>query len=41
MGLSDEDAFASIRFSLGKFNISDEVINLVQIIYKTLIPTLI
>jgi cysteine desulfurase len=41
MGLSDEDAFASIRFSLGKFNISDEVINLVQIIYKTLIPTLV
>lgn len=41
MGLSDEDAFASIRFSLGKFNISDEVINLVQIICKTLIPTLI
>ena len=41
MGLSDEDAFASIRFSLGKFNISDEVINLVQIIHKTLIPTLI
>jgi cysteine desulfurase len=32
MGLSDNDAFASIRFSLGKFNIENEVNEVVKII---------
>lgn len=34
MGLSDNDAFASIRFSLGKFNIENEVNEVVKIISK-------
>lgn len=32
MGISDNDAFASIRFSLGKFNIDNEVNEVVKII---------
>lgn len=40
MGLSDDDAFASIRFSLGRFNTREEIQKVVQTIYKTLTPTL-
>ncbi|PIV51754.1 MAG: IscS subfamily cysteine desulfurase, partial [Flavobacteriaceae bacterium CG02_land_8_20_14_3_00_34_13] len=32
MGLSDEDAFASLRFSLGKYNTFEEVNEASQII---------
>jgi len=32
MGLSDDDAFASIRFSLGKFNTGNEVKSVIKII---------
>jgi cysteine desulfurase len=32
MGITDDDAFASIRFSLGKFNIENEVKSVVKII---------
>lgn len=32
MGLSDEDAFASIRFSLGRFNTESEV----EVVIKTI-----
>ena len=32
IGLSDDDAFASIRFSLGKFNTEEEV----KLVVKTL-----
>jgi cysteine desulfurase len=32
MGFSDDDAFASIRFSLGKFNVENEVKEVVKII---------
>lgn len=32
MGISDDDAFASIRFSLGKFNVENEVKEVVKII---------
>ena len=32
MGMSDDDAFASIRFSLGKFNVEHEVKEVVKII---------
>ena len=34
MGLTDDDAFASIRFSLGKFNNHQEVKEVCEIIYK-------
>lgn len=34
MGLSDNDAFASIRFSLGKFNVENEVKEVIKIISK-------
>lgn len=36
MGLSDNDAFASIRFSLGRFNTEKEVETVVEIISKLL-----
>ena len=34
MGLSDDDAFASIRFSLGKFNNMNEVQTVVKLFYE-------
>jgi len=34
MGLSDDDAFASIRFSLGKFNTKNEIGQAIEIIKK-------
>jgi cysteine desulfurase len=34
MGLSDDDAFASIRFSLGKFNNINEVQTVVKLFYE-------
>jgi cysteine desulfurase len=40
MGLSDDEAFASLRFSLGRFNTSEEIQKVIQTINKTLIPTL-
>jgi len=30
MGLSDEDAFASLRFSLGKYNTTEDIETLIQ-----------
>lgn len=40
MGLSDDDAFASIRFSLGRFNTREEIQKVIKKISITLIPTL-
>ena len=34
MGLNNDDAFASIRFSLGKFNTSEEINSAVEIVSK-------
>jgi len=34
MGLSDDDAFASIRFSFGKFNTENEIAHAIEIINK-------
>jgi cysteine desulfurase len=39
-GLSEDDAFASIRFSLGKFNNREEIKIVFQTIHQTLIPTI-
>ena len=36
MGLSDDDAFASIRFSMGKFNTLEEVNSVTQIFHNIL-----
>lgn len=36
MGLSDEDGYASIRFSFGKFNTQDEAEKVVEVIKQTL-----
>ena len=38
MGLSDDDAFAfaSIRFSLGRFNSENEIISLVNVVLENL-----
>lgn len=38
MGLNDDDAFASIRFSLGKFNTENEVKAVVKIISELTLP---
>ncbi|KYG84596.1 cysteine desulfurase IscS [Roseivirga seohaensis] len=40
MGISDDDAFGSLRFSLGKLNTREEIRNVIQAIHKMLIPTL-
>ncbi len=37
MGLSEDDAMASIRFSLGKFNTEEEITSAIQIIHNLLI----
>lgn len=37
MGLSDDDAFASIRFSLGKFNNENEIQTVLKLIYELFI----
>lgn len=36
MGLSDDDAFASIRFSLGKFNTREEIKDVIEVINMNL-----
>jgi len=41
MGLNGDDAFASIRFSLGRMNTLQEVKEVQTIISRTIIPTLI
>jgi len=38
MGLSNDDAFASIRFSLGRFNNQDEVKSVIKILKELLQP---
>jgi len=38
MNLSDDDAFASIRFSLGRFNNQDEVISVIKTLKELLQP---
>jgi len=39
MGLSNDDAFASIRFSLGRFNNQDEVKSVIKILNELLQPS--
>lgn len=39
MGLSYDDAFASIRFSLGKFNKYNEIVSAIQILKEVLQPS--
>jgi cysteine desulfurase len=39
MGLSYDDAFASIRFSLGKFNNHNEIVSVIQILKEVLQPS--
>jgi cysteine desulfurase len=39
MGLTDDDAFASIRFSLGKFNNHNEIVSVIQILKEVLQPS--
>jgi len=39
MGLSDDDAFGSIRFSLGKFNNHSEIVSVIQILKEVFQPS--
>ena len=38
MGLSDEDCYSSIRFSLGKYTTEEEIEETIQLLKKVLIP---